>query len=623
MTAERAPRPFGMHLALIMLLITLPVLGMIAVLDYQQVEQELIAGEDLLSEQTEKSIVQSLTLMDAGLSLFDSTLDRRMQEGFGRVLAGYEQAGGDPGKMDLFRLREDLGGEVDIYVINGSGVIEYTTYAPDLGLDFRKIPSFYDRITEIRLGDTFVADRVVAEPAGGMLRKYAYMPSPDHRYLFELGLVCTGFEADRYDPQYQGLRDDLMRLNPSLVGIRLFDCYGRLINATESEVPVGDAVNPVALEVFEAKEDRVLVNPESRTITRYLFVDLFDPGHPSDTSRVVELTYTTAPLDAQLAKMRFSHASIVILASLAACCIAIPVSRRVTRPVREIVDDVNRIACGDLDHRIRVATGAEFTRLEKSIGAMVDSLKENIRRLRESEETSRQYSIRLEERVRERTAELEASNQAAALFLDIMVHDINNANTIAIGYTQVLIDALEGEPQEMAKKMLARFEQSSGIIGNVATLRRVRESRAALVRVDLDAVIRAQAADHPAIRYEGRPVAVLADGLLSEVFANLIGNAVKFGGPEVGITIRVEERDDDVVVVVEDTGPGIPDDLKPRLFGRLSRGDHRAAGTGLGLYICRMLIERYGGTIRADDRVEGRPEDGTAVRFTFRKAPEE
>ncbi len=44
------------------------------------------------------------------------------------------------------------------------------------------------------------------------------------------------------------------------------------------------------------------------------------------------------------------------------------------------------------------------------------------------------------------------------------------------------------------------------------------------------------------------------------------------------------------------------------------------AGTGLGLYICRMLVTRYGGRIWADDRVEGRPECGTAIRFTLRKA---
>ncbi len=615
---------FGTYLVLAMILITLPVIGLVAFLDYQQVEEELIAGDDLLREQTEKSVVQSLRLVDAGLRLFDSTLDHRMQEASDPVLAEYERAGRDPGAMDLLRVKEEIGGEMDIYVINASGVIEYTTYPPDLGIDFRGAPTYYDRITEIRLGDAFVQDRVVTEKAGGMLRKYAYLPSPDHRYLFELGLICSAGKADRYDTQYRDLKADLMQLNPALGEVRVFNCDGRLISMTGSEEPVGAmVVDPAAREVFEEKEERTLTDPATGTITRYIFVDLSDPGYPSDTSRVVELTYISAPLDARLAEIRFGHALIVVFAGLAACCIAIVVSRRVTRPVREIVDDVNRIARGDLDHRIRVSTGTEFTRFERSIGAMVDSLKESIRRLRESEETSRQYSTRLEELVGERTAELEESNRTAALFLDIMVHDINNANTIAIGYTRLLADALDGERQELAQKMLSRLEQSSAIIGCVATLRKVRESGEALTRMDLDAVIRAQAADHPGIRYESRPVAVLADGLLPEVFANLIGNAVKFGGLGVEITIRVEERGDEVVVSVEDTGPGIPDAVKNGAFRRFGKGEGPLAGAGLGLYICRMLVERYGGRIWAEDRVEGRPELGAVIRFSLRKAPEE
>ncbi len=125
-----------------------------------------------------------------------------------------------------------------------------------------------------------------------------------------------------------------------------------------------------------------------------------------------------------------------------------------------------------------------------------------------------------------------------------MIHDINNANTIAIGYTRFLADVLEGERREMAEKMLSRLERSSAIIGSVATHREALESGSALKRVDLDRVIRTEIANHPAarIRYEGRPIAVLADDLLSEVFANLIGNAVKFGDPSVGITVMVEDR---------------------------------------------------------------------------------
>ncbi|KLK88563.1 histidine kinase [Methanoculleus sediminis] len=625
MTAVGGGRPlrFGTHLILVMIVITLPVIGLISALDYRQVEGALIAEEDHLREQTERSAVQSIRLMDAGLNLFDCTLDHRMQEAFTPVLAEYKRVGGDPEEMDLARVRAQLGEEMDVYIINDAGVIEYTTYPPDLGIDFREVPSFHNRITEIRLGDSFTADRIVAEPASGRLRKYAYMPSPDHRYLFELGLVCGSIGTDRFDLKYRTLEDDLMRLNPALEGIRIFDRYGRSVNATESESPADPAaIDFVARAVYEEQRDRTITDPVAGKIVRYVLVDLSAAGSPSDASRVVELTYSTAPLDARLAGIRLTHALLALFASLAACCIAVPVSRQITRPVREIVDDVNIIARGDLDHRIRVSAGAEFTRLEESIDAMVDALKENIRRLRASEETARGYSTRLEDLVRERTADLEQSNRAATLFLDIMVHDINNANTVAIGYTRLLVGALEGERREMAEKMLSRLEQSSAIIGSVATLREALESGSPLTRVDLDPVVRTEIANHPAIRirYEGRPLAVLADDLLSEVFANLIGNAVKFGGPGVEIAVRVEDRGEDVLISVEDSGPGIPDAVKSELFRRFQKGSGSLAGLGLGLYICRMLIERYGGRIWADDRVEGRPEEGTAVRFTLRKA---
>ena len=614
---------FSTLLMLAMILITIPVIGLISILDYHQIERGLIADENLLQEQAERSAVQAVSLVDAGLNLFDNTLDQRMEGGFVPLLAEYEQAGRDPAAMDLSRIREEIGEDMDIYIINKSGIIEYTSYSPDLGLDFREIPYFYDRITDIRLGDTFLADRVVPEPASGNLRKYAYMPSPDHRYLFELGLDCTAIEADRYDPQYRTLREDLMRLNPALEGIEIYDCFGRAVNVTDSESPRDPAtVNRIAREVFEDKQDRTLRDAAAGITIRYILVDLFDPGYASDVSRIVALTYNTAPLDARLAKMRLGHIVFALFASLIACGIALPVSRRITRPVREIADDVDRIAGGDLDHQIRISTGTEFTRLEEGISTMVDSLKENIRHLHVSEEMAREYSVRLEELVRERTIELEKSSQTANLYLDIMIHDINSANVAATRYTRLLVDTLEGEEKEIARKMLSRFEQNSGVINGVATLRRAREDQVALLAVDLDQVIRAQVAGFPAarIRYEGVPATVLANDLLPEVFANLIGNAEKFGGPGVEITIRVEDHGEEVEVSVEDTGPGIPDATKSNLFHRLKKGESRLAGTGLGLYICRMLIERYGGRIWADDRVRGEPGQGAAIRFTLSRA---
>ena len=79
-------------------------------------------------------------------------------------------------------------------------------------------------------------------------------------------------------------------------------------------------------------------------------------------------------------------------------------------------------------------------------------------------------------------------------------------------------------------------------------------------------------------------------------------------------------RDGEVRVSVEDTGPGVPNGIKKRLFARFERGLGHGRGEGLGLFIVRTLVERYGGKVRVEDRVPGRPEEGAAFRFTLKKA---
>ncbi|MCK9307615.1 MAG: PAS domain-containing sensor histidine kinase, partial [Methanoculleus sp.] len=214
------------------------------------------------------------------------------------------------------------------------------------------------------------------------------------------------------------------------------------------------------------------------------------------------------------------------------------------------------------------------------------------------------------------------ANEEANLYLDIMAHDINNVNTVALGYSDILTEDLEGKGREIAWKIRSSILQSIEIIQNVSTIRRLRPPNPVLKPVDLDAVIRAELRQHPetAIRYSGTSVQVRADDLLSEVFTNLLGNSIKFGEPDVVVTVRVEEQDGDVLVSVEDTGPGIPDAIKPTLFSRFRKGKSSRSGKGLGLYIVRTLVTRYGGSVRVEDRVPGRPEEGAAFRFTLQKA---
>jgi signal transduction histidine kinase len=219
--------------------------------------------------------------------------------------------------------------------------------------------------------------------------------------------------------------------------------------------------------------------------------------------------------------------------------------------------------------------------------------------------------------------ELAESNTLSNLYLDIMIHDINNANAVSLMYAELLAEMLEGERKEMAEKLTAGIRRSTGIISNVSTMRKIREEKAALQSVPLDETITREMKGFPDahIVYTPSGLTVCADPLLSEVFANLIGNSLKFGGKTVNISISVSDLGEMAEVTVADDGPGIPESVKPLLFRRFERGQSKVRGKGLGLYLCRMLVERYGGKIWLEDRVPGHPEQGVVFKFRLKKEP--
>lgn len=232
----RSSLPLMIYLLLVVLLVVAPVIYLASYSGYTAAQQELEDDIEELQGQTEYGIILAVNLVDTGLELFDASLDREMEEGFGPFIAEYERAGRDPGAMDLSGVKEQLEGRMDLYIINESGIIEYTTYPPELGYDFKDIPEFYDYITDIRLNNAFSADRIVPEIATGMLRKYAYQPSPDRRYLFELGLTDSEFGEQRTALSYMGAIRDVTDGNPYVNEVRIFDCLGgRIVGAAHPD----------------------------------------------------------------------------------------------------------------------------------------------------------------------------------------------------------------------------------------------------------------------------------------------------------------------------------------------------------------------------------------------------
>ncbi len=383
MPSSLRSRPFSQTLfVFIVALIVLIVVG-ITVVDYTIAERNLRDHQRLLEEQTEIDLVNSILLVDAGLKLFDDTLNGQMSSGLEQFATEYELAGRNASAMDLARIKHDVFHDtMDLYVINASNMVEFTTYPPDQDLDFGEF-EMDEYLDQIRNTSGFYPDRVIRETETGILRKYAYAPTPDHRYILELGLIGEAFRDERHRLQYTATIEDIKELNPYVQDVRIFTQYKRQVG--------NSSFRPDAQ--LSERLDRVIANrtgfdwlcPKTAQKIRYRYIDLRDQDYASDISMVAELTYSTRPLEEALAQTVAFHG----LAALAALVIGLVtaglVSGRLTDPIRSLVGDVNAIAQGDLDHPITPIPAHEFTVLETSITSMIERLKGTIERLQQHE----------------------------------------------------------------------------------------------------------------------------------------------------------------------------------------------------------------------------------------------
>lgn len=99
---------------------------------------------------------------------------------------------------------------------------------------------------------------------------------------------------------------------------------------------------------------------------------------------------------------------------------------------------------------------------------------------------------------------------------------------------------------------------------------------------------------------------------LDRVLQNLIGNALRYSPKGSTVTLGLSTDGDLVTFTVDDQGPGVPEEVRGRLFQKFSQGGTKAGSAGLGLYFCRMTVERWGGEIGYE------PRDGSGSRFWFR-----
>jgi signal transduction histidine kinase len=235
---------------------------------------------------------------------------------------------------------------------------------------------------------------------------------------------------------------------------------------------------------------------------------------------------------------------------------------------------------------------------------------------------------------RAKDALMESKSQAE-LYVDLMGHDINNMNQIALGFLEMAMEkldrdgVLEAKDRYLLEKPVDTLNNSASLINNVKKLQNARMGGLKNRVIDVCAVLGSVIEEFAHI--PGREITinysqsescyVMANDLLRDVFSNIVGNSVKHSSPDKPLiidiqAIKVRAQDKDFyTIILEDNGPGISDPRKAEIFARFDKKYRKTAVSGLGLGLVKTLVDDYGGKVWVEDRVKDDYSKG--IRFVI------
>lgn len=246
-----------------------------------------------------------------------------------------------------------------------------------------------------------------------------------------------------------------------------------------------------------------------------------------------------------------------------------------------------------------------------------------------AEEEISRLNAALEQRVDQRTRELEESNKDLEAFIYSISHDLRAPLRNMAGFASIIADEYAGEiPSEVlgfVKRILAGNEKMLHLVDDLLRFSRLGRKPLEVADTDLNELLEEALADLGAEiagrdiqwRRDPLPTAECDRGLMRQVFVNLLSNALKYTRPRhpALITITCAMRDGERHIVIQDNGVGFDMRYVEKLFGVFQRlhVPSEFEGNGVGLAMVSRILHRHGGRASA----EGRVGEGATFSFTF------
>jgi light-regulated signal transduction histidine kinase (bacteriophytochrome) len=285
------------------------------------------------------------------------------------------------------------------------------------------------------------------------------------------------------------------------------------------------------------------------------------------------------------------------------------------RQTRELLQTTQQLAEGNLSARTTILSeGGELGQLARSFDKMASALQQREQERQQAESAMREYAT-----------ELERSNRELQDFANIASHDMQEPLRKILTFSELLRQRYDGTIDEQGQDYLLRMEHSAerlhDLINELLVYSRITTRAQPFEQVSLDEITKRVLNDLDLqIEETGASIQVTALPSLEadptqmyQLIQNLVGNALKFRQADSQPVINIDasqkstglrEANGIVMLTVSDNGIGFDEKYLDRIFQPFQRlhGSEKYEGTGMGLAICRKIIERHGGSITARSR---------------------
>ncbi|MES2590565.1 MAG: ATP-binding protein [Bacteroidota bacterium] len=298
--------------------------------------------------------------------------------------------------------------------------------------------------------------------------------------------------------------------------------------------------------------------------------------------------------------------------------LTISVSIRIRKGINEIIWISDKVAKVDFSDRAKIYSKDEIGRLAVSFNNMTDDLQETI-----------SQKIHIENELKETTKELIRSNNELEQFAYITSHDLQEPLRMVTSYVQLLEsrykDKLDKDAREFIGFAVDGTERMRNLIHSLLDYSRVNKSKP-FEQLNLNSIldtilldIKHQVVENKIlIKVDKLPIITGDANLMTHLFQNLISNAIKFKTDKpLEIHISGKKVNSEYLFSVRDNGIGVPKEYSDRIFvifQRLHTKD-KYPGTGIGLAICKKIVEQHGGRIW----VESELNKGSSFFFTVKQ----